>query len=162
MFYRFYLVLIHFLYSEALFIRDVDSELVGLLFTVGDEFKAGLQRAIDHINNILNGEFKTTESQREAFKYLSLHYSWYCRDAENVSDTIAPAIVLPDITHIVCFRVKPRPRMFILTKSARQMLNASILLNVFLTCQKRFWTSLASTLSLQMPCLIFSKSCEYR
>jgi CRISPR/Cas system CMR-associated protein Cmr5 small subunit len=71
-------------FSEALFIRDLNDKLLALLFKVPDEYREGLKAAVDHINTVLEGEFKDVDSREEAFKYLSLHYSWYARYAEQV------------------------------------------------------------------------------
>ncbi|KAJ7916118.1 hypothetical protein B0H13DRAFT_2323610 [Mycena leptocephala] len=68
--------------DEALFIRDLNDKLLALLFKVPDEYREGLKAAVDHINTVLEGEFKDADSREEAFKYLSLHYSWYARYAE--------------------------------------------------------------------------------
>ncbi|KAJ7757360.1 hypothetical protein DFH07DRAFT_742135 [Mycena maculata] len=43
------------------------------------------------------GEFKDDDSRREAFKYLSCHYSWYARFAEK--STNAPQDAHPDDIH---------------------------------------------------------------
>ncbi|KAJ7023959.1 hypothetical protein C8F04DRAFT_1132826 [Mycena alexandri] len=80
--------------DKALFIRDANGKLLSLLFKIPEEYRAGLQSAIDHINTVLLGEWKDDDSRRSAFKYLSLHYSWYARFAEK--GHTAPKDVHPD------------------------------------------------------------------
>ncbi|KAJ7186562.1 hypothetical protein C8R46DRAFT_276527 [Mycena filopes] len=69
--------------GNALFIRDANGKLVSLYFKIPEDYIASLKAAQDHIHAILHGEWKDEKSRAAAFKYLSLHYSWYCRFAEN-------------------------------------------------------------------------------
>lgn len=78
---------------EALFIRDKDNQLIALLFSVPDEFKESLRRAIDHLNTVLNGEFTDKDSSDKAFKYLSIHYDWYARMPPKVSRPSLPCLL---------------------------------------------------------------------
>ncbi|KAJ7157816.1 DNA topoisomerase [Mycena filopes] len=68
--------------GNTLFIRDADGKLISLYFKIPEDYVASLRAAQDHIHTILHGEWKDEDSRRKAFKYLSLHYSWYCRFAE--------------------------------------------------------------------------------
>ncbi|KAJ7038762.1 hypothetical protein C8F04DRAFT_1179434 [Mycena alexandri] len=80
--------------DQALFTRDTDDNLMGHLFCIPKEYKASLIRVIDHINTILQGQFKDADSREKPFKYLSIHYSWYARYTEKGHS--APKNVHPD------------------------------------------------------------------
>jgi len=67
-----------------LFIRDLKDKLIAFLYRAPEEIRKSLKAAIDHINAVLQGEFKDDDSHQKAFQYLSLHYSWYARYAEKV------------------------------------------------------------------------------
>ncbi|KAJ7018405.1 hypothetical protein C8F04DRAFT_977306 [Mycena alexandri] len=94
---------------EALFIRDQDDQFIALLFSVPDEFKESLRRAIDHLNTVLNGEFTDKNSRDKAFKYLSIHYDWYARMPPKGHD--APKEIHPNNlgkAHGACVNMRQR------------------------------------------------------
>ncbi|KAJ7075365.1 hypothetical protein C8R43DRAFT_1054194, partial [Mycena crocata] len=69
--------------GKALKLDDANGKLLAFLFIVPEEYRQGLADAILHIHACMPGEFKDDDSRRDFFKYLSCHYSWYARYAEN-------------------------------------------------------------------------------
>ncbi|KAJ6529564.1 hypothetical protein DFH09DRAFT_1093976 [Mycena vulgaris] len=80
--------------GQALYITDANDKLLSLLFTVPEQYRQMLINAIDHIHAVMPGEFKDEDSQRDSFKYLSCHYSWYARFGEKGKG--APTNTHPD------------------------------------------------------------------
>lgn len=75
----------HLKFSKPLYIQDVNGKLLSLTMTAPDHIKKDLQDAIMLIQALMPGELKDENSSRESFKFLSCHYTWYARFAENVS-----------------------------------------------------------------------------
>ncbi|KAJ7896907.1 hypothetical protein B0H13DRAFT_2522226 [Mycena leptocephala] len=79
---------------KPLFIRDKEGKLLSLSLTVPPHIKKALEDAILLIQVAMPGEFQDEDSKRSMFQYLSCHYTWYARFAENGSG--APKDVHPD------------------------------------------------------------------
>ncbi|KAJ7667363.1 hypothetical protein B0H17DRAFT_1251658 [Mycena rosella] len=80
--------------DKPLYIRDANGKLLSLALRVPEHIKKAIEDAILHIQAAMPGEFKDEDSRRAMFKYLSCHYTWYARFAENGSG--APADVHPN------------------------------------------------------------------
>jgi hypothetical protein len=72
-------------FSQTLHITGAEGKLVALFFKIPEQYRQALADAIEHIHAAMPGEFKDDNSRREAFQYLSCHYTWYARYAEKVS-----------------------------------------------------------------------------
>ncbi|KAJ7820862.1 hypothetical protein B0H13DRAFT_1921117 [Mycena leptocephala] len=79
---------------EALYITDVDGNFLALLFTVPNEYREMLVRAVERIQALMPEEFKDENSRNKFFKYFSVHYVWYARFGEKGDG--APSEAHPD------------------------------------------------------------------
>lgn len=50
--------------------------------------KKELEDSVMLVEAMMPGEFKDENSRREFYNYLSCHYTWYARFAENVSSLL--------------------------------------------------------------------------
>ncbi|KAJ7745246.1 hypothetical protein B0H14DRAFT_3606520 [Mycena olivaceomarginata] len=83
--------------GQTLHITGAEGKLVALFFEIPEQYRQALADAIEHIHAAMPGEFKDDNSRREAFQYLSCHYTWYARYAEKGKG--APAGVHPNKVH---------------------------------------------------------------
>ncbi|KAF8145356.1 hypothetical protein K438DRAFT_1991879 [Mycena galopus ATCC 62051] len=70
---------------KPLFIRDVNKKLLSLAFKMPDHIKQALYDAIILIQAAMPGKFQDVNSMNALFQFLSCHYTWYARFAENGS-----------------------------------------------------------------------------
>ncbi|KAK7008325.1 hypothetical protein R3P38DRAFT_2441854, partial [Favolaschia claudopus] len=71
-----------FLNGKILRIQDPNGKLLSDVFTLPEHLYQKLKDAIALIQGAMPGEWKHDTSLREAYRFLSCHYSWYARYGE--------------------------------------------------------------------------------